>query len=125
MAEVDILEAEQQARAEDTRAAEMDLIERLAAHGYAGLWDKVRDGLHCQRFLGSRTGKRVYERLARTVADAQSEWLNAADPRAANITEAHRRAQAAHFAIFALDEILRDGGDAERELNQIERELGE
>lgn len=125
MSEVDDLELETREREETARAAEKDLIERLQAHGVASLWQGIRDRVHCQAFLESRTGKRVTERLIRTVLDAQNEWLISDDPRSPTIIEAHRRAQAAHMAIFVLDETISEGAEAERELEQIQRELGE
>ncbi len=125
MSDVETQLAEAAERESDAAAAEADLIERLQQRNMADVWQRVRDRLHCERFMESRTGKRVYERLVRDIVDAQTEWLLAADPTKPEVVEAHRRAQASHTAIFTIDAILADGGEAEKELDQIARELGE
>lgn len=123
--EIDALAAEQRQRLDDAQAAERDLLDVLDAHGQAHVWERVRDKLHCEAFVDSRTGKRMIDVLVRTIVGAQEQWL--LDPRfdSPECREAHSRARAAHFAIGAMNEILQDGGDAERELSQLQRELGE
>lgn len=123
--EIEQLVAESEQRIAEAQRAEADLLEHLKNLGLTEVWQKVRARLHCERFLESRTGKTVVDRLIRTITDAQNEWLLASDPTSKEVIEAHRRATAAHMAIFALDEILADGGEAEADLIRIEQELGE
>lgn len=123
--ELEQLVAESEQRIAEAQAAEQDLITRLGELGLSEMWQKVRTRIHCEKFLQSRTGKKVIDRLMRTITDAQSEWLLASDPTSKEVIEAHRRATSAHMAIFALDEILADGGQAEADLIRIEQETGE
>lgn len=123
--DVETLELEANQRLEEAQAAENDLIERLQSRGLINLWDKVRDKLHCERFLESRTGKLAINRLVGTIHEAQMEWLLCSDPTRPEMIESHRRATAAHMAIFSLDEVIGNGDEAQRELMQIEREMGE
>ena len=123
--ELDQLVAESEQRIAEAQAAEQDLLKSLGELGLTEVWKKVRTRLHCERFIESRTGKKVVDRLMRTITDAQNEWLLASDPASKEVVEAHRRATAAHMAIFALDEILADGGEAEADLIRIEQEMGE
>jgi len=123
--ELDELELEAQQRSEEIAKAEADLIEQLQQRGLVDLWNRVRTSLHCERFIDSRTGKAVIDRLMKTITGAQIEWLLASDPGSPEVIEAHRRAQAAHMALFAIDEILTDGKEAEADLQRIQLELGE
>jgi hypothetical protein len=126
MAEQDLDELQRAAdeRIAAAHAAEADLLEHLQNRGLVEVWKKVKDGLHCEKFLESRTGKHVVDRLVRTITDAQEAWLLADDPLDPEVVKAHRRAQAAHMAIFALDEVLLESKEAQNDLERIQREVG-
>lgn len=120
--EVDLLEAEQEQRLVEAMAAEQSLIDHLEAHGAANLWDKMRDRVHCQAFLKSRTGKRVTDRLVKDILSAQTEWLLSENPASREMIERHRQARISHAALFLLDDIISEGGEAEQEIERINRE---
>jgi hypothetical protein len=124
MALVDQQEQAAQERVAAARKAEGELLEMLQHRGLVDQWKIVKTGLHCEKFLESRTGKAVVDRLIRTILDAQNTWLLADDPRAPEVVSAHRTAQAAHMALFALDEAIGDGEQARIELERISQELG-
>jgi hypothetical protein len=124
VADIDELEQQVEDRTEELHRAEQELVEQLDQRGQIEVWNRIRTMLHCEKFLASRTGKRVADRLIRTITDAQTEWLLADDPAKPEAREAHRRAQAAHMALFALGEILAEGHEAEIDLRRIELEIG-
>ena len=123
--ELDQLEADANQRATEIQKAEADMLEALDQKELIELWNNVKTRVHCEKFIQSRTGKKLVERLMRDVIDAGRTWLLADDPLDKEVIKAHRRAQAAHTAIFVIDEILKECGDAEQELNRIAQEIGE
>lgn len=125
LTDIDEQQAAADQRIADARQAERDLMEQLDHRGLVEVWNTVRKGLHCERFLESRTGKAVTERLMKTVIEAQTFWLLADDPLAPDVVNAHRRAQAAHMALFALDEILATSETAQMDLERIQQDLGD
>lgn len=113
-----------------TRRAELDeaesgVRELLEQRGAIKVWEKMRDRIHCEAFLKSRTGGRIVSSLIGEVIGAQTLWLDSDDPCDPKCVAAHFAARAALISISAIDEILVDGTEAEEELRRIENELGD
>lgn len=123
MSEVEQAEIEVEERIAAARAAEQDFVDRLQTDAQRALWDRCKDGLHAERFWESRTGLRVANTLIAEILSAQIDWLNATNPTSPEIVDAHRRAQAAEAALYAIDKAIGDGKQAAQELEQLNREI--
>lgn len=123
--DVELQIAETEDREHTLAEQEAAVYDQLAQKGLLQLWNRIKTGLHAEKFFASKTGKHVLDRLMQIVVDAQTEWMTAPDPTTPEIIECHRRASAASLAIHMLDEIVNDFPEARRDLEQIELEMGE
>lgn len=122
-------ESEEEAAAIERRERlehiESSVRAQLEQRGAIALWEKMRDKMHCEAFVRSRTGGRMISTLMNTIIEAQTLWIESVYADDIPCIEAHRRARSALLSIQSLDEILADGGEAEAELRRIDVDLGE
>lgn len=122
---IDELETEAAERSAKASAVEEEFIESLQTQEQIELWNRCKDSLHAERFWKSRTGRRIAKELMQEILAAQNEWLLSDNPRHDKVMELHKRAQAAHLALFMMDKLIADSREAAEQLERIAAEMGE
>lgn len=104
------------------RTEEVQYLEVARAKGYADAFIRMKRGLKVQAFLDSPLGKIFCDKAAQTISEACEIWITIDDPDAVRI--ALINARAAMQSLNTFSEVLSDAKDAERQLDDIEREVG-